>query len=933
LARSAYYVRKSVIPQGDNQVTDGTAFGAWLKQRRNALGLAQKELAEQAGCSAVMIEKIESGERRPSSQVAEMLAECLNVPADERRAFVEFTRARLSPNQLALLAKADSHAPWRTLYRRSTNIPSPHTAFIGREKEVAAACSLLRGSDVRLLNMTGPPGIGKTRLGLRVAEELIGDFDDGVFFVALAPIRDPDLVIPFIARTLSLRETGGELLIESLNRYLGDKRILLLLDNFEQVMQAAPQVGDLLTSAPWLKVLVTSREILHIYGEYEFQVPPLTLPVMRYLPPVERLMEYEAIRLFTERAMAVRPDFTLTAENAPAVVEICKRLDKVPLAIELAAARARTLPPLEIVRRLDSNLELLTGGARDLPPRQRALRSAIDWSYDLLNEGERQLFRRISIFVGGCSQQAAEAVCAGQTMDDGREFASSSMDDISIAADLESLIDKSLLRREEINGDERSGGRFSMLETIREYAWGRLVGRGEDTAMRRRYANYYVALAEQAKADMKGPQQLSWLDQLEAEHNNLRAVLGWALDAGHAEIALGLGGTLWRFWLTHGHLTEGRKWLLSALEPELRKPEREAESPNGIPISVLANALNGAGNLACACGDFVSAQPLYERSLAIRRKQGDKTGIANSLNNLALTAHSRCDYARVKSLHEESLTIKRELGDKWGIASSLGNLGIVANDQGDYPLARALHEESLELRRELGDRLGVALSLINLGIAVLAGTLDSAEPESREAQKPNLSPALYTHVQTPFEESLAIRKELADRPGIAECLVRLGEVEHCRGSYGKADYLYQQSLEICRELGDKLGISDALLDAGHVDIRQGRARQAAGRFKESLIIRRKLSDTRGTIESLAAVAGVTASLGDLSMAGRLFGAVNAALRSTGFHLYAVDRLEYDRNLGLASANSRLSEAAWTAALSEGAAMSLEQAADAAIQLN
>jgi predicted ATPase/transcriptional regulator with XRE-family HTH domain len=891
-------------PQKGNRVSDGTAFGAWLKQRRSAIGLAQKELAERAGCSVVMIEKIESGERRPSSQVAEMLAECLNVPVDERRAFVEFARAHLPANQLALLTEGGGRAPWRTLFKRSTNLPSPHTAFIGREKEVETACALLRLPGVRILSMTGPPGIGKTRLSLRVAEELMEDFEGNVFFVELAPVRDPDLVISSIAGVLSLREVGGESLLENLKRYLEDKRVLLVLDNFEQVVPAANQVSDLLTSAPWLKVLASSRERLHIYGEHEFQVPPLDLPNSRYLPPVERLMEYEAVRLFTERAVAVRPDFALTPENAPAVVEICTRLDKVPLAIELAAARARTLPPLEIVRRLDSNLELLTGGARDLPPRQRAIRSAIDWSYDLLVEEERQLFRCMSVFVSGCSQEAAEAVCNVE-----------GSPKVDVPEGTAALVDKSLVRREEAIGEAR----YCMLETIREYAWWRLVGRGEDEMIRRRYIDYYVALAERAKSEMKGPQQLAWLDRLELEHNNLRAVLGSALDAGDAETALELAGTLWRFWLTHGHLTEGRKWLTEALE--------HAEDA---PDAVLANALNGAGNLACACGDFAAAQPLYERSLEIRRRQEDKAGIASSLNNLALTAHNRCDYARVKALHEESLAIKRELGDKWGIASSLGNLGILATDQGDYRLARTLHEESLGLRREMGDRLGVALSLINLGIVVLAESLDQVEPESREAQDRNLAPPQYARAQALFEESLTIRKELADRPGIAECLARLGEVEHCRGNYDKADYLYQQSLEICRELGDKVGISNALLDAGHVDMRRGNARQAAARFSEGLAIRRQQNDTRGIIESLAALAGAAASLGEGSTAGRLFGAVDAALRSTTFHLYPVDRLEYTRNLE--SARSRLSEEDWTSAFSEGAAMSLGEAAGAATML-
>lgn len=880
------------IRQATEPASSGTAFGAWLRQRRNALGLAQKELAEQAGCSAVTIEKIESGKRRPSSQVAEMLARCFDVPADECRAFVEFARARVPAESRALLDDAGSRSPWRILYKHATNLPSPVTAFIGREQEVEAACALLKKPGVRLLSMTGPPGIGKTRLSLRVAEGLLEYFESNIYFVGLAPVRDPDLVIPSIAHSLNLREAGGESLLENLKQYLGDKRTLLVLDNFEQVVAAAPQVGELLTAAPWLKVLISSREMLHIYGEHEFPVHPLDLPRMKHLPPVERLIEYEAVRLFTERAVAVRPDFVLTADNAQAVVDICNKLDKVPLAIELAAARARTLQPSEIVRRLNSNFELLTGGARDLPARQRALRSAIDWSYDLLNEEERQLFRRISVFVGGCSLQAVEAVCGPQHADD-QHFAEA----------LYSLVDKNLVRQEESNGEMR----FSMLETIREYAWGRLVGRGEDVDIRRLYGEYYKDLADRAKSAMKGSGQLGWLDRLELEHNNLRAVLRYALDSGDAETALQLSGALWKFWLTHGHLTEGRRWLMEALKSEVTGQD-----------AMLTNALNGAGNLACASGDFHVAQPLYERSLEIRRRQGDRPGIAGSLNNLALTANSQCDYARVMALHEESLAIKREMGDKWGIASSLGNLGIAMADQGDYASARKLHEESLEIRRELEDSLGVALSLLNLGIVVLTEEIARERPE-------NLASA-----QSLFDESLAIRRELADRPGIAECLVRLGELEHCKGNYSKAGYLYQQSLEICRELGDKSCISSALLNLGHLDLRHGNPGQASVRFKENLVLQKQLNDTRGVIESLAAWAGVAAAFGEPAIASHLFGATEALLQSTDFHLYAVDLLEYRRNT--TAVRAKLGDNTWEKRLAEGALISPREATDLALKI-
>ena len=445
-----------------NEHAGGTAFGLWLKQRSKALGLTQKELAERVECSAVTIEKIESGERKPSSQIAELLAECFDIPTDERRAFVEFARSSLSSPRLAELTRADNHAPWRTLHTLASNLPAPQTAFIGRQQEVQLACDLLRKRNVRLLTMSGSPGIGKTRLSLRVAEELVLDFDDGVMFVPLAPIRDPDLVASSIAYALGIRDRGGQPLVDTLTHHLKDKRALLVLDNFEHVIPCASLVAELLSAARWLKVLVTSREILHIYGEHEFPVPPMSLQVGKYLPPVERLMEYEAVRLFAERAKAVRADFALTAENAPAVVEICSRLDRVPLAIELAAARARTLTPLQIVSRLDSSLELLTGGARDLPDRQRALRSAIDWSYDLLDDGERVLFRRLSVFVGGCTAESAAEVCDA---DDHTSEGSVQALGLDVSEGIESLLDKSLLRKEEVRGEMRS----SMLETIREY--------------------------------------------------------------------------------------------------------------------------------------------------------------------------------------------------------------------------------------------------------------------------------------------------------------------------------------------------------------------------------------------------------------------------------------------------------------------------------
>ena len=867
----------------------GTAFGVWLKERRKSLGLTQKDLAERVDCSAVTIEKIESGERKPSGQIAELLAGYFSVPDDERRAFVEFARSSVSAAQLALLTPIDGHSPWRTLRALTTNLPSPPTTFVGREREVDTVCTLLRTSGVRLMTLAGPPGIGKTRLSIEAAERLIPHFEDGVFFVPLASVRDPELVASCIVRSVGLQEGGQQSLLDDLKSHLRDRRTLLVLDNFEQVIAAAPQVSDLLSSAAWLKVLITSREVLRVYGEHEFLVPQLTAIDTRYLPPVERLMEYEAVRLYVERAKAVNSDFTLTDENAPAVLEICIRLDRVPLAIELAAARTSSLTPNEIVKRLDSSLEFLMGGARDLPPRQRALRSAIDWSYDLLDEGERGLFRGLSVFVGGCTLEAAEVVIGA------RESGASALIPVSrfpapieVQDGIASLLDKSLLRREHVHDEMR----VSMLETVREYAWGRLVGRGEDELIWERYAAYFLDLAEQARGQMRGPEQRVWLDRLEREHDNFRAVFRGAIERGNAELALRLGAALWKFWLTHGHLTEGRGRLARALALD-----GTTESP------VRADALNAAGNLAHLCGDIPAAQAFYEESLAIRRALDDKRGIASSLNNLALVANMQGDFARTRSLHEESLAIKTELGDSWGIASSLGNLAIAVADQGDYASAQSLHEQSLAIRRELGDKLGIGLSLRNLGTVLAArGAYEAAEAS--------------------FNESLTIGTELGDRPGAAECLVGLGELEHVRGNYTKAAYFHQQSLEICRELGDQAGIANALLNLYHAARRQGRDRRAATLLRQSLAIRMPAGSRRGIIECLAALAGVALSQGRPETAAQAIGATEAHLNDSGFHLAPIDRIEYE--LASESTRNMLDGDTWKDALARGRGMSPEQ---------
>ncbi|HSH78927.1 MAG TPA: adenylate/guanylate cyclase domain-containing protein, partial [Herpetosiphonaceae bacterium] len=440
--------------------------------------------------------------------------------------------------------------PLKSLDTRPNNLPVQSTPLIGREQAVAALRDLLLRPGVRLVTLTGPGGTGKTRLGLQVAADLLDHFEHGVYFVNLAPISDPALVASAIAQPVAVREHGGKPLLESLKDYLRDKHLLLLLDNFEQVTAAAPLVADLLAAAPRLSVLVTSREVLHLYGEHDVAVLPLTLPDPGHPMPLERLTQYEAVRLFIERAQAARSDFAVTNENAPAVAEICYRLDGLPLAIELAAARIRLLPPQAMLQRLTSRLRLLIGGARNLPERQQTLRGAIAWSYDLLEQDEQTLFRRLAVFVGGFGLDAVEAVCnvPGDL-------------DVDVLDAVESLVGKSLLREAAAADEPRLG----MLETIREYALERLDQGGEADETRRRHAAYFLQVAEEAEPQLAGRQQIAWLNRLELEHDNLRAALRWAIDCGDAATALRLVGSLSRFWHDRGYAGEGRQWLAQAL--------------------------------------------------------------------------------------------------------------------------------------------------------------------------------------------------------------------------------------------------------------------------------------------------------------------------------------------------------------------------------
>jgi predicted ATPase/class 3 adenylate cyclase len=691
--------------------------------------------------------------------------------------------------QLAVDGLPSDFPPLKTLDSLPNNLPAQRSPLVGREKELAGIRALLLRGEVGLLTLTGPGGIGKTRLSLQVAADLIERFEDGVYFVPLESVGDSHLVASIIAQTLGVHESGGRPLFETLKDYFANKRMLLVLDNFEQALSAASMVAQIVAASPGLKVLVTSRSRLHVRGEHEFTVPPLSLPEPGGTSDLAALTQYEAVRLFIDRAVAIKPDFEVNNDNAPAVAEICTRLDGLPLAIELAAARIKILPPKAMLERLHNRLKLLTSGERDLPSRQQTLRGAIDWSYNLLSEDEQVLFRRLSIFAGGCSLDALEALCPrGLKLD--------------VLDGLESLVDKSLLQQGQhsvIAGGERSviaGGeqpdgapRFRMLETIREYALERLGESGEEEDVAREHAEIYLALAEELEPQLHQPAQLAGFNRLEIEHDNLRGALHWSLERGEVGIALRLCTALWHFWWVRAHLTEGRKWLEETLQLAASTGDKSHEHARALyALAVLCRSFGDAGSvlkyaeesvalareiddrssLGCALtvqaigllmrGEPDAARSSVEQGVEVLRQAG-RAGwdLATALLRNTMVLLSRSEPEPARASIEESLALFRRAGDRWGTAQALNITGDVARAQGHYDRASALYTESLDLYRQLGVKRDIPASLHNLGHVALA-------------RGDNV------HANEFFKESLRLHQELGNKQGATESLIGLSAV-------------------------------------------------------------------------------------------------------------------------------------------------------------
>lgn len=631
------------------------------------------------------------------------------------------------------------------------NLPQPVTKFVGRERELKQIGELF--ARTRLLTLTGAGGTGKTRLSLQLGRQLLDASPNGVLFLELAPLSNAELLAPTLATLLGVKEHADDRVVDSIIENLREKRLVLIFDNCEHLIDASAQLATaILRNCSNVKILASSRQALGIMGETTFYVPSLSMP--QEDEPVEMVSGYEAVQLFVERAEHVKTGFSITPESAPALATICRRLDGIPLALELAAARMRSLSPQEIVERLDRRFELLTGGSRTALPRQQTLRSLIDWSYDMLEPEERSMLQRLSVFAGGWYLDSLVAMCPEESEWD-------------ILDRLTSLCDKSLVVTEEQQGRTR----YRLLESIRHYAADRLLEAGDAELWRDRHLNAFHDMGLAAEADLRGPKQLEWLQRLELDHDNLRAAMEWSTGSSdRAELGLRLATAVWRFWYVRGHLHEGRRWLTRLLE-----------SASQASDELKAAALNGAGNIDYQLGDYERAENVHREALGIRRKLGDPKGIAASLNNLANLYYEKGDFAGTRAMHEEALAIRRELGDRVGIASSLNNLGNVAFELGEYERSRDLQTQSLEQCRELGHSVGVARSLINLGnVYKELGHFDTS--------------------RTLLRESLVIRRELGEKVGIANSLERLAAVASAAGDHLLAAKLWGVEERLRQEL-------------------------------------------------------------------------------------------------------------------------------------
>ncbi len=738
-------------------MTQPSSFGQWLKARRKALDLRQWDLADRIGCAEATIQKIETDQRRPSRQVAQLLADALAIPPGERAAFIAFARGQAATPEPA---EPPAEPPWQTT-PPALQHGAPLTRLIGRAALLAEARAAVRAGTARILTLTGPPGVGKTRLATALAAEAAGDFPNGVHFVPLAAVRDVAVVPSAIAAALGVGGTAQPL--QTIQLHLREARALLILDNFEQILEGAPLLVDLLAGCPGVRALVTSRAALNVRGEQLLAVPPLPAPNPAALPPLDELALTPAVDLFVERARMLQPTFQLTPENAADVAAICAYLEGLPLALELAAARTRLLSPAALLARLGSRLALLTSGPRDLPARQQTLRDAVAWSYDLLSEGEQCLFRRLGVFVGGWTLPAAEAVCNAQG-----DLPMPVLDGLSV------LLDHSLITLAPAGTDEP---RFAMLEMIREYAHEQLVACGETAEIHALHAEYYLALVLAEETEFRGLRSAAALAHVAGEQGNIHEIFRWAIASGSLETAQRLAWTYSRCCEIRGDLSEGRYWLEALL----------AASPE--PSAERGRLLVGAGRLAWLQGEYGVAREFAEQSVETLRAAHDTHYLPMALHGLAVQLGALGEPERAQACYEESLGLMRAAGQMGGVARILNSQGVEARARGDYAQAHRLFEESLAIHRELGNANSVGLLLANLAY--------TAHDQGDYARAGRL-----------FAESLTQRRDLGHRIGMEDCLAGLAAVASRQGAFARAARLFGAAEALSESIGYTLEPDD-----------------------------------------------------------------------------------------------------------------------------
>lgn len=701
------------------------SFGEWFRGYREQLHIQRAELAARLSCAPITLRKIETDERRPSRQMAEQLADHFSIPNQMRDVFIRVARGELPVDHLRRLK------PGMTA---NTNLPNPSTQLTGREREIEEIQHILSRPEVRLLTLTGAPGVGKTRLAVEAAATLLSNFPDGVFLVPLTPLSDPELVLVTIAHTLQIGTAGTETLVERLGRYLHSQRFLLVLDNFEHVLEAAPEITRLITATTHLKVLVTSRSALELPGEHRLTLLPLGVPPAAENTALTSVLpaSYAAVDLFLQRARAVKPDLTLSESNLRAVGQLCQRLDGLPLAIEFVAARCAFFTPQELLTQLDARFALQINRNRELPVRHLTLWQALDWSYSLLSPADQQLFRRLSIFVTSSTLEMVQQVCNSD---------SAVGKDGAVAAGVMDLLASSLLERHE---DYEGNSRFRMLQTIREYALNQLEISGEKEIMRQQHAQYFLKMAQEAEKAWDGPDEWGWLRRLVVVRDDLRAALRYALDTQDAVLALRLNSALFSFWNTCSILTEAREWIVAALALA-QSDEHFGLDAQPELIALKAKVLNIAGYMEMSLSDYDRAYAYFEQGLALYHKNDDKWGIAWSIRNFALIDLAWNKFTEVEKLLGESLKICEGSGDQWGLAWTLYATAFLKLAQGELDRAKELLEQSLVHLRQQKMKFGIYRTLLALGYTLFEqGDTAGAEAYFREALSLNGETPLLT---------------------------------------------------------------------------------------------------------------------------------------------------------------------------------------------